>query len=120
MPERAHVPGDPFAALGDRTRRAILEELAASALTVTELAARLPVSRPAVSKHLNLLRDAGLVAAEQRGGRRVYRLEEDGLAVADDYVRRVWGERMSRFRLYAENTRPAGERSGDRGPEERT
>lgn len=101
--------GDPFAALGDHTRRAILELLAAGPLSVQEVADRLPVSRPAVSRHLRLLRESGLVTGERDGVRHVFRLSDEGLETAEAYVRRVWGERAARFRLYAENTGPREE-----------
>lgn len=103
---RSSAHRDPFAALGDGTRRAILEHLAVAPLAVHELADRLPVSRPAVSRHLRLLHEAGLVSVERDGLRRVYRLSHEGLETADEYLQRVWGERATRFRLYVENTRP--------------
>jgi len=111
MAEHARDPGDPFAALGDRTRRAILEQLADEPLSVQEIADRRPVSRPAVSRHLKLLTQAGLVTSGRDGSRHVYRLSDDGLGTADEYVRRVWGERLARFRLYAENTEAPGKGS---------
>lgn len=95
---------DPFDALGDPTRRAILSLLGEGDRSVQELAARLPVSRPAVSRHLRLLKEAGLVLEEPRGARRIYRLQEQGLAVVQAYLERVWGEAAARFRLVAENT----------------
>jgi DNA-binding transcriptional ArsR family regulator len=101
------APGfDPFEALGDPTRRAILSLLGEGDRSVQELAERLPVSRPAVSRHLRLLKEAGLVAEEPRGARRIYRLQEEGLAAVQAYVERVWGEAAARFRLVAENTEP--------------
>lgn len=103
----AEVPGrDPFGALGDPTRRAILTLLGEGDRSVQELAERLPVSRPAVSRHLRLLKEAGLVVEEPRGTRRIYRLQEQGLAAVQAYLERVWGEAAARFRLLAENTEP--------------
>ena len=64
----------------------------------------MPVSRPAVSRHLRLLKEAGLVIEEPRGTRRIYRLHDAGLEAVRDYLQRVWGEAASRFRLAAENT----------------
>jgi DNA-binding transcriptional ArsR family regulator len=64
----------------------------------------MPVSRPAVSRHLRLLKEAGLVIEEPRGTRRIYRLHDAGLEAVRDYLLRVWGEAASRFRLAAENT----------------
>jgi DNA-binding transcriptional ArsR family regulator len=98
--------GDPFDALGDANRRAIVEVLAGGESSVAAIAARLPISRPAVSRHLRLLKDAGLVVEEARGTRRLYRLHDEGVAAVREYLERVWGEAATRFRLYAENTAP--------------
>jgi DNA-binding transcriptional ArsR family regulator len=73
---------------------------------VAELARDLPVSRPAVSRHLRLLKEAGLVTEEPRGTRRIYRLHERGLVAVREYLEDVWGEAAARFRLTAENTEP--------------
>jgi DNA-binding transcriptional ArsR family regulator len=98
-------PGaDVFEALGDPTRRRILSLLGEGDRSVREIADALPVSRPAVSKHLRLLKAAGLVTEEARGTRRIYRLQEDGPAAVRAYLERVWGEAAGRFRLVAENT----------------
>jgi len=97
---------DPFEALGDPTRRAILGLLGAGGRSVQELADALPVSRPAVSRHLRLLKQAGLVVEEPRGTRRIYRLHDEGLEVVRTYLERVWGDAATRFRLVAENTTP--------------
>jgi DNA-binding transcriptional ArsR family regulator len=99
--------GDPFEALGDPNRRAIVELLGASSpdgRSVGELADALPISRPAVSRHLRLLKAAGLVVEEPRGTRRLYRLHDEGLAAVRAYLDRVWGDAAARFRLVAENT----------------
>jgi len=74
--------------------------------SVRELADALPISRPAVSRHLRLLKEAGLVVEEARGTRRLYRLHDEGVAAVQDYLTRVWGETAARFRMYAENTAP--------------
>jgi DNA-binding transcriptional ArsR family regulator len=100
------APGDPFAALGDPNRRRIVEILAGGPRTVGALAAELPISRPAVSRHLRLLREARLVVEETAGTRRIHRLDEEGAAAVETYLRHVWGEALSRFRLVAENTAP--------------
>ena len=71
-------PGDPFEALGDPNRRAIVELLGGGDRSVRELADALPISRPAVSRHHRLLKEAGLVVEEPRGTRRVYRLHDQG------------------------------------------
>ena len=70
-----------------------------------EIAEELPISRPAVSRHLRVLKDAGLVAEEAVGTRRIYHLEPEGALAVRDYLERVWGEAAVRFRLLAENTR---------------
>jgi DNA-binding transcriptional ArsR family regulator len=98
--------GDPFEALGDANRRAIVELLGSGGLSVQELADALPISRPAVSRHLRLLKAAGLVVEEPRGTRRVYRLHDRGVEAVRAYLERVWGEAAARYRLVAENTAP--------------
>ena len=103
MPLHA-LPGDPFDALGDPNRRAIVELLAAGDRSVSELAGELPISRPAVSRHLRLLKEAGLVADRAEGTRRLYRLDDEGIAAVRKYLEQVWGEAAARFRLVAENT----------------
>jgi DNA-binding transcriptional ArsR family regulator len=98
-------PGaDVFDALGDPTRRQILSLLGGGDRSVQELADALPVSRPAVSKHLRLLKAAGLVTEEPRGTRRIYRLRAEGPAAVGAYLQQVWGDAAVRFRLLAENT----------------
>jgi len=94
---------DPFEALGDPNRRAIIELLAGSDRSVQELADALPISRPAVSRHLRLLKEAGLVVEEPRGTRRIYRLHDEGVGEVRRYLERVWGEAAARFRLVASN-----------------
>lgn len=95
---------DPFAALGDPHRRAIVESLAGGDRSVQEIADALPISRPAVSRHLRLLKEAGLVADRPQGTRRLYRLDDQGVAILARYMEEVWGEVAARFRLAAENT----------------
>lgn len=96
---------DPFEALGDPNRREILRLLGAEDLAVGEIAEAMPISRPAVSRHLRLLKDAGLVAERAQGTRRIYQLQAEGLEAVQAYVQGVWGEAANRFRLVAENTR---------------
>jgi DNA-binding transcriptional ArsR family regulator len=96
--------GDPFEALGDPNRRAILSLLAAGERSVAQLAEALPISRPAVSRHLRLLKAAGFVAEEPRGTRRIYRLQQEGPAAVGAYLEQLWGNAAARFRLLAENT----------------
>ena len=106
----AEPAGDPFEALGDPNRRAIVELLGAGGRSVREIADALPISRPAVSRHLRLLKGAGLVVEEPRGTRRIYRLHDAGVGAVQRYLSRVWGEATARFRLLAENTLPSEER----------
>ena len=73
--------------------------------SVQELADALPISRPAVSRHLRLLKDAGLVTDRAEGTRRLYRLHDEGIAAVRAYLEQVWGDAAARFRLAAENTR---------------
>jgi len=103
---RSAASVDPFDALGDANRRAIVELLGGGERSVGQLAAALPISRPAVSRHLRLLKEAGLVVEEPVGTRRVYRLHEDGVAAVQEYLTRVWGDAIARFTITAENTRP--------------
>ena len=98
--------GDPFEALGDPNRRAIVELLGSRDRSVQELADALPISRPAVSRHLRLLKAAGLVVEEPRGTRRVYRLHDQGVEAVRAYLERVWGEAAARYRLVADNSAP--------------
>ena len=110
MPLHA-LNGDPFDALGDPNRRAIVELLRAGDRSVSELTEALPnrISRPAVSRHLRVLKEAGLVADRAEGTRRIYRLDDEGIAAVRAYLEDVWGEAAARFRLLAENT---SERTG--------
>jgi DNA-binding transcriptional ArsR family regulator len=78
--------------------------LSSGSRSVREIADDLPISRPAVSRHLRLLKEAGLVADEQRGTQRIYRLQETGLEAVRSYLEQVWGEASARFRVVAENT----------------
>jgi DNA-binding transcriptional ArsR family regulator len=96
---------DPFAALGDPNRRRIVELLAERARSVGELAEEMPISRPAVSRHLRLLKGAGLVVEAPEGTRRIYRLHDEGVAAVEEFVRGIWGDVANRFRLAAENIR---------------
>ena len=101
------MASDPFKALGDPHRRAIVELLGSGSRSVQEIADDLPISRPAVSRHLRLLKDAGLVIDESKGARRLYQLHGAGVEAAQKYLDEVWGEATARFRLLAENTKPA-------------
>lgn len=91
-----------FAALGDPTRREIIEHLRAGPSAVGPLATVMPISRPAVSQHLKVLSDAGLLDVEQIGTRRIYRLSPQGITELRNYLDRLWGDALSSFAEYAE------------------
>ena len=97
--------GQALQALGDDNRRAIVEILGTGERSVQEIADELPISRPAVSRHLRLLKEAGLVDEEAVGTRNIYRLRAEGVEAIRDYFADVWGEAVARFRIVAENTR---------------
>ena len=103
------LDGDPFDALGDPHRRAIVELLGTGGHTVREISEALPISRPAVSRHLRLLKNAGLVVDRPQGTRRIYELHDEGIEAVRAYLERVWGEAAARFRLVADNTTPRPE-----------
>ena len=92
-----------FQALGDGQRLAIVELLRERPRSVRELADRLPVSRPAVSRHLRLLKDAGFVDDVPAGTRRIYALRDDGLDALAGDLDVLWGEALRRFALVAGN-----------------
>lgn len=85
-------------ALAVPTRLAVFEKLRAGPASVGALARGLPVSRPAVSQHLKVLKDAGLVAEKRDGVKRIYRLDTDGLAELRDYFDRFWDEALGAYR----------------------
>ena len=114
----AVTPADPaeargFEALGDANRREILRILSDGGKPVREIADAMTISRPAVSRHLRLLKDAGMVTEEARGTRRIYHLQEQGLHAVQAYLEGIWGEAAVRFRLLADNL----SESTDQGPE---
>ena len=84
-------------ALGDPTRRAIFDLLVESPRPVGELAEQLPVSRPAVSQHLKVLKDAGLVIARPNGTRRIYHIDRNGLGRVRAYLDRIWTDALDAF-----------------------
>lgn len=96
----AAIPG--FAALGDDTRRRIFERLARRPSSVGELAEAFPVSRPAVSQHLKVLKDAGLVADTAEGTRRIYRIEPRGIEAMRNYLDQFWDRALDAFKQAAE------------------
>jgi DNA-binding transcriptional ArsR family regulator len=88
--------------LGDPSRRTIFELLARRPSSVGELAAQLPISRPAVSQHLRVLKEGGLVVSQPEGTRRVYRLNPDGVTALRAYLDRIWDEALTAFQKAAE------------------
>jgi DNA-binding transcriptional ArsR family regulator len=98
-------PSDGLTALGDPTRRAIFERLAERPRAVGELAAELPVSRPAVSQHLSVLKHAGLVTDQPAGTRRIYQLDPDGIEALRRYLDGFWKRSLAAFKAAAEEGR---------------
>ena len=94
--------GDGWAALGDPTRRAIFERLADRPQAVGELASELPVSRPAVSQHLKVLKDAGLVVDRASGNRRVYRVDPEGVSALRAQLDRFWNQALTTYKEVVE------------------
>lgn len=94
-----------LAALADTTRRAIFERLRDEPCSVGELAAQLPVSQPAVSQHLKILRQAGLVQCEPEGTRRIYRVSDKGLAALRAYIDSFWSGVLEAFKDSASKTK---------------
>jgi DNA-binding transcriptional ArsR family regulator len=88
---------DGLGLLGDPTRRAIFELLARRPSTVGDLAQQLPITRSAVSQHLRVLKDGGLVVSQAQGTRRIYRLNPDGVTALRAYLDRVWAEALTAF-----------------------
>ena len=91
-----------FIALADPTRRAVFERVAAQPQSVGALAAQLPVSRPAVSQHLKVLKDAGLVTDEARGTSRIYRIDPNGLGPLRRWLDQQWEISLANFKKLAE------------------
>jgi DNA-binding transcriptional ArsR family regulator len=94
--------GHPLDALGDPTRRQIFELLRSGARSVGDLASDLPVSRPAVSQHLRVLEEVGLVSHRRNGTRHLYELDSAGVGVLRDWVDGFWNEALARFKAVAE------------------
>ncbi len=90
-------------ALGDTSRMAIFQKLAAGPVAVNQLARTLPISRPAVSQHLRVLKEAGLVTDTRAGTRRLYQLSPEGIARLRAHFDRLWEQAMSNFQSVAEN-----------------
>ena len=116
MAEVARAGADAFDALADTQRRTILSILGSTPRSVQELADELPISRPAVSRHLRVLSEAGLVREERVGTRHIFSLQEEGLHAVRAYLERVWGDTATRFTIFAENTSPASTSESEGGP----
>ena len=93
---------DGFTALADPTRRAIFERIASAPSAVGQLADELPVSRPAVSQHLKVLKEAGLVIDEPDGTRRIYRVDPEGVDALRAYLDQFWNQALAAFKRVAE------------------
>ena len=102
MPTYADRTAEALGALGDPTRRAVFERLGERPSAVGDLAAHLPVSRPAVSQHLKVLKEAGLVRDVQVGTRRVYSLDPAGIDGLRDYLDRFWNTALHKFKTRVE------------------
>ena len=98
--------GTALAALADPTRRVIFERVSERPSAVVELARDLPVSRPAVSQHLKVLKDAGLVSARAEGNRRIYQLDPDGLAELRGYLEQFWTKALLAYKATVEQQPP--------------
>jgi DNA-binding transcriptional ArsR family regulator len=105
--------GDAIGALGDPTRRTIFERLGSGPQAVSELAAGLPVSRPAVSQHLRVLREAGLVTEHREGTRRIYALAPRGVRDLRSYFDQLWTQALDSFKAAAE-TKAASAQEAER------
>jgi DNA-binding transcriptional ArsR family regulator len=95
----ANGVADPWAALGDPTRRAVFARVAQRPRPVGEIARELPVSRPAVSQHLRILKDAGLVSDQRDGNRRIYAVRRDGLAELRVQLEQFWNDTLTNFKV---------------------
>ena len=93
---------DGWTALGDPTRRAIFERVAAAPSAVGEIARGLPVTRPAVSQHLKVLKEAGLVTDRRDGNRRIYQADPDGVAALRAQLDRFWNQALASFKELVE------------------
>src|SRR5664279_4299481 len=94
-----------MSALGDDTRRAIFELLADGPLAVGEIATHVPVTRPAVSQHLRVLKDAGLVVDRAAGTRRIYQVNPEGVAMLREYLDTFWNRALVAFKQTVEQAR---------------
>lgn len=102
---------DPLDVLGDANRRTIIRMLSSGDRSVQELADELPISRPAVSRHLRLLKEAGLVTDHAVGTRNIFHLNADALAAIHGELAELWGNAAARFKMLADNL-PGEDRAG--------
>ena len=109
---------DGWAALGDRTRRTIFASLAAAPRAVGELADTLPVSRPAVSQHLKILKTAGLVIDERAGARRIYRVNQDGLRHMRAELDTFWNDTLTAYKRVVQQVDTPTDRRAHQPPGE--
>lgn len=93
-----------FNALGDPTRRAIFEKLHDRPLAVVDIADGLPISRPAVSQHLKVLKEAKLIALKTVGNKNIYELNREGILAMRDYLDKIWDDALANFKTIAEQT----------------
>jgi len=98
--------GNALAVLADPTRREVFERLRAGPRAVSALAAGMPVSRPAVSQHLRVLKDAGLVEERSEGARHIYSLRREGLMELRNWLDSFWGDALEAFKAEAEKAAP--------------
>jgi DNA-binding transcriptional ArsR family regulator len=98
------IQTDPWSALGDPTRRTIFQRVADRPRAVGELAVELPVSRPAVSQHLKVLKGARLVTWERAGNRRIYRVDPQGVGALRADLERFWTKTLAAYKEVAENS----------------
>jgi DNA-binding transcriptional ArsR family regulator len=94
-----------FNALGDPTRRVIFEKLRVCPLAVVDIAAGLPVSRPAVSQHLKVLREAKLISIRQQGTKNIYQIDQQGVLAMRNYLDHFWDTALAAFKLTAEKSK---------------
>jgi DNA-binding transcriptional ArsR family regulator len=99
--QRSYDPA--FNALGDPTRRMIFEKLASGPLSVVHIAEGLTISRPAVSQHLKVLREARLISMVQQGTRSIYRIDQEGVRCMREYLDRFWDEALANFKKLADD-----------------
>jgi DNA-binding transcriptional ArsR family regulator len=99
-------PDAQLRALGDATRRAILERLVRGPMAVGELAQAFPISRPAISQHLKVLKDARLVVDRARGTRRLYQVDPAGIDSLRRYFEQFWSDALAAFKEAAEKSKP--------------